>query len=299
MTWLLFAVFASAVYAVTNFVDKYILEKQINDYRGLVIYSAFVSFVFGSLCWILVGFPVLIPRDTILVISTGVLTIWGLALYFRALSSEETSTVIILMQMIPVITLLLSAIFLHERISSSQIYGFILIIGAIIGVSLKKEQLRMRLSSALLFVLLADFFWASANVLFKFVVSSENFSQLIAYESWGIALGGVIIYCCFPTVRSAFHKIKNSISKRALGFILINEVIFLIAKLLAFFAISLGPVSLVTIVGSTQVFFGIFYGWLLGALNWKIGQENISTFAMVKKLSLSVLGFAGIWLMQY
>ena len=48
---------------------------------------------------------------------------------------------------------------------------------------------------------------------------------------------------------------------------MVNEALFLGAKLLAFFAISLAPVSLVGVVGSTAVFFGMigvtFFGLFL------------------------------------
>ena len=45
-----------------------------------------------------------------------------------------------------------------------------------------------------MFVLLADTLWATANVLFKFVVASTTFTQLVAYESFGIAIGGLILF---------------------------------------------------------------------------------------------------------
>lgn len=299
MSWLFFAVLSSAVYAVTNFVDKYILEREVKDYRGLTVYTTLASFTFGILYWTFTGFPILGAQDAILVMGTGMLTIWGLSLYFRALSIEETSTVIILMQLVPVITLLMSSIFLGERISAAQVIGFILILAAVTGVSVKKTHLKMKFSKALLYILLADICWAAANVLFKFVVSTTTFSQLVPYESLGIAAGGVILYLLFPTVRDTYRITKNSLSKIGFSFIFINELIFVTAKILGYYAISLGPVSLVGIVSSTQVFFGIYYGWILTLLNRELFKEDISASGIIKRIFLAIVVFGGIWLMQY
>jgi drug/metabolite transporter (DMT)-like permease len=299
MYWLLFSIISSAVYAITNFVDKYLLEKQIKDYRGLVIFSTIVALFFGILSWIFAGFPILPLQDSVMVVLTGILTVWGLAFYFSTLASEETSTVIILMQLVPVITLIESSIFLHEKISTAQSFGFTLILSAIVGASFKKESLQVKPSKAFFFIILADILWASANVIFKFVTISTTFVQLVAYESFGIALGGLLLYIFSSTIRNAFYTTTKSLNKSAIGVIFINEIFFLIAKLLGYLAISLGPVSLVGLVGSTQVFFGIIYGWILTILLRKIYNEDISSDGLAKKILLFSLVFTGIWLMQY
>ncbi len=298
-SWLLFAVGASAVYAVTNFVDKYILEKKLTDSRGLIVYTAIVGFIFGSTFWMLSGFPTLVFWDAVLIILTGMFTIWGLSFYFQGLAEEETSTVIILMQMMPVITLFLSAIFLRERISFFQIIGFILIFIGIIGISVKREHFRVRLSSALFIIFLADIFWAISNIFVKFIITKTNFSQIIAYESFGIAFGGLILYLISSEIRNGFHRDCKILNRKAVSFIFLNELIFVIAKFLSFYAISLGPVSLVSIIGSVQVFFGIFYGWILSIFLRQIFYEKITIVNLRRRILLATIVFMGVWLVQY
>ena len=299
MSWLFFAIMSSAVYAMTNFVDKFLLEKEVKDYRGLVIYTSIIGFIFGSLFWMVFGFLTLPLFDALLVVGSGILTIWGLALYFRALTEEKTSTVIILMQMVPVITLFMSSTFLQEKISTFQLVGFILIFLSTISISLQKEKLKTRLSKALIFMLIADCFWAGSNVLFKFVVSQATFSQLVPYESIGISLGGLMLYILFTEIRNAFHQTQQSGSKKTILFITLNEILFLVAKMLGYFAISLGPVSLVGVVGSTQIFFGIYFGWILTLLIPNTYQEDLSASGIVKQIFFAIIVFGGMWLMQF
>ena len=106
--WLYLALLAPAVYTVVNFIDKYVVEHKVKDYRSMPIYGSLVGLVVGTLFWIAVGFPLLSFFDAVLVISTGVLTLFGYALYFNALSKSQTSYVIGLFQLIPLITSALS-----------------------------------------------------------------------------------------------------------------------------------------------------------------------------------------------
>lgn len=299
MTWLFFSILAAAAYAITNFIDKYLLETRVKDYQVMIIYSSIVAFIFGISYWIFAGWPSLDLKNSILVVATGILTIIGLAIYFKVLAEEQTSNVIILMQMTPAITLLLSVVFLGEKISNLQTFGFILIFTSVIFTLLKKEHFHLRISNILLYILLTDFLWACANVIFKFVTITASFSQLIGYESLGIALGGLLVYIFLPSVRKAFKISTKKHDIITISFIILNEIIFIAAKILTFYAISIGPVTLVSIVGGTQVFFVIFYGFVLAIFAHKIFKEDMSLYILVKKIILAIIGFLGIWLMQY
>lgn len=298
MDWLFFAVLSQAVYTVVVYIDKYILEKEVDDYRGIPIYSAIVATVIGSIIWFTIGSPTLNLKDALLIILTGVLTIWGLAAYFRALSSNEASNVMILFQMTSVITLVLSFFLLGERISSVQFLGFLLILFSSIAISLKKKLKKIKLSNIFFLVLLTDFFWASAYVIFKFVVDDTAFIKVISYESWGIGLGGLILYIVFPSIRKSFIKTNKKVGKRIVSIIAINEGIFLVSRLINYLAVSLGPVALVNVAGGTQIFFAIFYGFMLTMIAPKIFKENVSREGLFKKITLAGMVLLGLWLIK-
>lgn len=298
MNWLFFALLAPAVYAIVVFIDKYILEKEITDYRGMPIYSAAVAAIFGSAIWVVTGFPFLALTDTLLVILTGILTIWGVALYFKALSDNEASKLTFLFQMTPIITLILAYFFLGDKISSRQIFGFLLVLISTLGISVYKGLRKIHLSNAFLLILLTDFLWASAYTLFKFVADTNSFNKIISYESWGIGLGGLILYFLFPSIKKAFVNTNRRIKKRVFGLIIINEGFFLASRLLTYLAISMGPVALVNVVGGTQVLFAILYGLILTLIAPKIFQEDITKGGLSKKIVLASLVLLGLWLVQ-
>lgn len=296
--WLYLALLAPAVYTVVNFVDKYVVEHKVKDYRGMPIYGSIVGLVVGTLFWIAVGFPFLPLFDAVLVISTGVLTLFGYALYFNALSKSQTSYVIGLFQLIPLITLALSFIFLSERINGSQFVGFLMVLLTVLSLSINKEKKKFKFDSAFYLVLISDVFFAFANIILKFAITADSFTKIFSYESWGIALGGLILWLVFPTVRKAFLKTTKTVGTKVLGIMFLNEFIFIISKVITFLAIALGPVALVSVLGGTQVFYGILYGFILTIVAPKIFHEDISKGGLTKKIILMSLMFAGIWLIH-
>ena len=301
MNWLLFALLAPALDTLINFTDKYIIEREVTDYRGMPIYGTIVGLVVGTIYWIATGFPQLHPRDAALIIFTGMLSIWGLALYFKALTLEETSRIIVFFKAIPIFILGLSYLFLKETINLQQLLGFILILIAVLGVSKPSETNKLKsnfFSSALGLILLVDIIWAIAAILVKFTIQQNSFSKIISYESWGVGLGGLILYIFFPSIRNAFHNTLRTVRKRALMIMFINESIFVFSRAVTFYAYSLGPTALVSVIGTTQVFYGILYGYTLTNIAPKIFQENIQNKVITQKLIFALILIIGIYLVS-
>lgn len=298
MNWLFFALISQVVYTIVVFIDKLVLEKYIKNYLGMPLFSGVVALLFGTAFWIFSGFPTLALKDSLLVMSTGILLLFGTYFYFKALSKEESSMIIILFQLTPIIVLVMSWMFLKESITQKQLLGFILILIAAIGISIKKTNKRFKFSEGFVDVVMTDLLWGASYVLFKFVSDTNSFSKLISYESWGIALGGVILFTFFSDIREAFLQSLKKVKKSALNIIFLNEGIFILAKLLGYYAISLGPVALVTVIGSTQVFIGIFYGLLFTLFAPKLYKEDISKNILIKKSTFGLIAFTGIYLIS-
>lgn len=296
MNWIIPAIAAPAVYTIVNFIDKYIVSKQVKDYRGMPIYGTIVGFIIGTIFWIATGFPTLDLKDTIIVLLTGVLTIWGAYFYFEAMASDEASKLILWFQMTPVFILIMASIFLRETLSFQQLFGFLIVLSSVIAVSLENGVGGFRLSRNFLLIMLVNLMWGAGAILIKFAIGANSFSKILSYESWGLGLGGLILYLFVPHIRNAFLESFRKVSKTVLTVMFINEGFFVIAKSLTFFAYSLGPASLVSIVGSTQVFFGILYGYVLTIFLPKIIKEDISREKLTKKIFFAILSFLGLWL---
>lgn len=298
MNWIFFALLSPAVYALVNFIDKHLVSNAVKDYRAMPIYTSIVAFIAGTLFWIVTGFPVLGLRDAVIVIFTGMLAIWSLFFYFKALADEETTTIIILFQMLPVLSLIFGYVILGETISFRQLIGFIFIIAAAIGISIRPlEKNEKFFSSAFILILAYNVMWALSGVLVKFAINANSLPKIISFESWGIAGGGLIVFLLSSSIRKAFMKNTKFIKKNVLGILFLNEALFVLAKSLAFYAYILGAVALVSVLSSTQVFFGILYGFTLTKVFPKLFKEDISSRGLTKKIALALLVGVGILLL--
>ncbi len=294
MSWLVYALLAPLIFTIVNFIDKLILEKHVRNPASMSPYIAIMALFNGSLLWIITGFPFPPLRDVFVVMVSGMLTSIGALLYYRALSMEETSKVIVLIQIQPVIVLTLSFLLLHETISAFQFIGFVLILGSAVTLAAKRGMGGIHFSKSLGLLLIVNFQWALSVVLFKLVTADGHFEQFLAYESWGFALGGLVIYLLVRSVRDAFHENFRTIPRQALGIIVVNETIFLGAKLLTLAAVALGPTALVSVLGGTQVFFGIVAGWALTVLAPTIYREEIARHDLIRKGAVALVLFIGI-----
>ncbi len=300
MNWVLLALLAPAIYAAVNFIDKHLVSNEIKDYSVMPIYTAFVAFIAGGLFWFFTGQPILAPRDALIVIATGIITVWSLFLYFKALADEETTTIIILFQTLPIFSLIFGYFILGETISPMQFLGFILVIGAALGVTMKPKQKGEKIISQAFFLILAfNILWALAGVLIKFAINANSFSQILSYESWGIAIGGALVFIFVPGIRKNFMKSLKQIKTRVLAILFVNEGIFVIAKSISFSAFALGPVALVSVLNSTQVFYGILYGIFLTKALPKLFKEDISKEGIIKKIGFAIIMFVGIVLISF
>lgn len=298
-SWIFYALLAPAAYAAINYVDKYLIESKVKDYRGMPLYSAIAGSVFGTAIWFSYGFPLLTLTQGLLVIMTGVLSVIALALYFKSLAEEETSIIIILFQLGPVFSLTLSYFLLGEAINAVQLSGFVLILISAIGASIKFAKNSIKLTNAFWLILINDFLWALANVLFKFVSNENSFSTLIIYEGWGFGIGGLILWFLYPSAKKAFQENVRAVGKSVMSIIFVNEGLFVLARLLTYFALTMASIALVTVLGSTQVFFGLGYGIILTLLFPKIFKEEINIKNLSKKLIFALLATGGIVLVNW
>lgn len=298
MNWIALSLLAPAIYTVVNYIDKYVVEHKVKDSRGMPIYGTIVALLFGTAVWLIGGMPTLSTQNGLLLLASGMLSMWGFALYFYALARSQTSYIIALLQTTPVFTLILSQIFLDEHLSHLQIAGFVVIFSAILGLSIDKVERRIKLNGAFYAIIVANLFFACAAISIKYTVNLNGFVPILAYESWGLVIGGTILYLGFENVRRAFHKSFREVGNTTLGIMFFNESLFVVSKAVTFLAISLGPVALVGVLGGTQVFYGFVYGIVLTLLFPRIFNEDTSKREVIKKAIFSSILFIGIWLLS-
>jgi uncharacterized membrane protein len=293
MNWLIIALIPPALYAVSNFFDKFLVEKRVKDPYVLVVIAGAISFVTGLIILFVRGFPLLLNTQIILLLTAGTLGELGLIPYLKALKLDDASRVVPLFRLIPVFVLILSALLLGEVLNLAQYVGFIIILIASIVVSLKKLSLSfLRLRKSFWYMVLSSIMFAFWIVLFRFVVVESNFWDTLGWELLGGGIGALLIFTFY---RKAI--IITYMKRDTFALVITNETIYVGARLLAFYAISLVSATLVTIVESTQPLFVLVYGLILSRWYPSVIKEDTKANVIILKLTAAVFMIIGIGLL--
>ncbi len=107
-----FSILSPAIFAVINYIDKFLLEKHNISPTVITVYGGIYAFVAGLIILVFTGLYPIDSKSLIIILSSGILTSLYLLPYYKALSLDETSYVIPLFQFYPIFVLLLSFLFL-------------------------------------------------------------------------------------------------------------------------------------------------------------------------------------------
>lgn len=299
MSWIVFALCAPVFDTIVNFIDKYLVGEKLDDYRALPIFMGIVGTIAGLVLLAFRGFNLLPGLDMILLIFAGVLTYFSIYYYFKTLDFEETSIVVLLFQASPIITLALSALFLREVITLQQLFGFILVLAASTSVSINSvESGKFSLSKSFYYIMASNIFWSCSAILYKYTAESNDFVTTLGIEGIGIGVGALIAFSFDKKIRRAFVTSMPKVSLTVLSLLTLNELLSLAGKWIVFWAVLLGPVALVDVVVSVQVFYAILAGWILTRMFPKIFKEDISKKGLLLKTVAAFTLLIGVYLIS-
>lgn len=296
MSWIFFAIAAPALYAVSNFIDKFIIEKHISNVAVLTILGGFVALPFAVITLAFRHFPTYPPGQTALILLAGICMELALLPYFKAISLDEVSRVIPVFQLIPVLVLFLSFLTLGERLNPSQLTGFLFVVSGAYLISLKRLGAGMfNLRKSFKWILLASVLWAVPSIIFRFISVQQGFWDAIAYEFLGAAVGAFILLLV-PSLRKGFSDESQRIKKFVWGILVSNEALYLLSRLIGFYAIAIAPaVALASALNGFMPLFSLIYGIILSVWFPAIIKEDIQKSTLLLKLTSIVLILVGVW----
>jgi drug/metabolite transporter (DMT)-like permease len=292
----LFGLLATALYGMTNFIEKYILDKKVSDPNVVMVLSCFMNGFLGLILFIFFPqFRINNIGQSLLLLISGALMIVYILPYLKALYLEDTSLIIPLFQLISVFTLIFEAIFFGQFLSIRQILGMVIIIlsGLMLGNTHILQILKPRKTFWLM--MLSCFLVSFCFIIFKGVSENIGFWKSVTYNLLGGGLTGVVL-CLLPRNRALLKKIDY----RSIWLIfLADDLIDAIARFCYFYATTFTMVTLVQLIGATQGYFVLIYGIILTLLFPKIIKEDIRWKTIKNKLLVGVVMFAGLWLVYF
>ncbi len=293
MNWLLYAVASPALYSLTNYIDKFLVEKRIKNPLLVPIFGGLTTLILGILIFIIKNFPILPLLQAILILISGIFLFLYLIPYFKALSTEETSRVVPLFQMSSVLVLIMSSLFLRETLSLKQLFGFLFILIGGFAISAETPDLKIFIPrKSFWLMMLSAMLWSFTVIIFKFIVTSNDFWTTLAYESLGVGLASFIALIFQWRQFSTF--ITSSFKGDIIILFTVNELLSEVAQFAYSLALFLAPAPLVSVIGGTQPFFVLLFGIILSLFFPHLIEENIEKKTLFLKLLFIFLIFFGV-----
>ena len=302
MTWFFIALIGPLLYAMTNHIDKVLLEKYFKEsgVGTLILFSSLLS---------ILALPFLFWADSTvfsvgwfnmsIMALVGTLNMLVLWFYLLAIRDEEASIVIVFYQLVPVFGLILGYFILNETLNKLELIAMaIIILGTtIISFEIDAENKFKLRRQTISLMLAASFCWALGSVIFKFVALEENVWRSLFWEHVVLVIFGIIIFIFKSSYRKSFLSALKNNSKAILSLNVANETLYMVGNLVFAFSYLLAPIALVLLVDSFQPIFVLGIGIFLTVFFPHVSVENIQAKHLWQKFIAICITGIGTYLL--
>lgn len=263
MIWLLTGIVSPFLWSINNAVDQLLMRQ---DFKGQGLPYLGVA----SILAILIAAPIMAYdraffditlMDNMLFFIMAVLGLFAFWPYMVALEKDEASHVVPFFQTIPVFVFVFSYIGMGETITSQQLIGSALIMGAAFLIMFDWHTFRFRLQPIML-MLAASFMLGVATVIQRYTMQEIAWYTVfgwICLHSFFLGLGFLL---CHRGSRRLAHTIFLSGNLRLLTLVTMQEVISFAAFMLFTISLAYAPAAgLTQTLNGFQPFFVLVVGW--------------------------------------
>jgi drug/metabolite transporter (DMT)-like permease len=296
MTWFFIALIGPFLYALTNHIDKILLEKYFKEsgVGTLLLFSSLLSALALPFLFLADTTAFSVGWTSILALAfVGILNILVLWCYLLALKDEEASVAVVFYQLVPVFGYVLGYLILGEVLTQLQLIAMaVIILGtAIISFEIDAEN-KFRLRGATIPLMLgAAFFWALESVVFKAVALEEALWRSLFWEHLMLTIAGILIFVFIRSYRTHFLTAIRQNSRGILSLNVANESLYMLGNISFSIAYLLAPVALVLLTESYQPLFVFAIGIFLTLFFPKLTSEKIEAKHLWQKgIAIAITG---------
>jgi drug/metabolite transporter (DMT)-like permease len=302
MTWFLIALIGPVLYALTNFIDKLLLEKYFKNggVGTLVLISSLISVFVLPFIFLLDNTVFSVGYTQILTLAVvGILNVVVIWCYLLALRDEEASIVVVFYQLVPVFGSILGYFILGEVLSQIQLIAMAIIIfgTTIISFEIDAENKFKLRRKTIFLMLVAALAWAIESVLFKAVALEENLWRSVFWEHLMMTIVGLLIFIFIRSYRENFLSAMRDNSRRILSLNVLNETIYIVGNIVVAFTYLLAPIGLVLLTESFQPIFVFMLGIFFTFFFPKIATEKIYARHIIQKVIAICITGLGTYLL--
>lgn len=299
MSWIVIALASATVSGVVNVFDKTFIHKYARTVQTLPLLVGFAQVTIGIVVLAAVPLP-----DTVSLWFSATALVSGIifgisgSLMLKVLFQQEVSRTVPVMQIAPIFAAAFALIFLDETITAMQWLAILSTVAGAVMLSVRFDNGfgGIPLNRNFFILVLAAAIFAMGNIVGK--VALEHLPVMYTHGMRSLGLGAVFLL--FHLRREPLQHVKEMLKERSPGLLVVgaNELVIANSSLiLLLWALSIGPVSLVTALVATRAMFIVIFSTLL-ALIWRGALGEVITVRAIAvktgSTALIVAGVAGI-----
>lgn len=299
------SLFAATIFwSLTIVIDRELVFERFDN--PLLVFLC--SFSFSSvliLPLIFFIFEIKIPGITSLkyILAIVFFYIFGYILYFRAISIVNASVISIFLKLSTIIVVLYGILIFKETYSNTSYIGIFLVLSSTFIISLSRssaKRVKIVSGKGLLLMISSSICFSFMIILQKSILSKNliNFSNLYIWQ-YLITLFCIIF---FILITSYKYKIYNVIKgKKTVSLPAVSQFFNECGEILWIMALSLGPVSLASVVSSSTTVFVLLLSLFIAYMYRDTSWENLNTVSIFIKafsIIIMIIGFVLIFLIK-
>lgn len=264
MNWTSIAIFSAAIFAAVNVIDAHLIARRMPGLRAFLLPLVIIHAFYASLVLYLFPFPAGIGWQALAVaFGSNTIRLLGVTVMLYYMKKEEISRIVPIAYSYPVFVALIAMPLLGESLGSAQWLAIVIVVAGAAIVSFRRSPLGSTqwLGRAFFVLIGSSLLFALADIGSKYALNYISFWNMFSVN--GFCLFGVFSVIAFR--RHVFWQLKNMKHRnRTLGLQLFNETLAPLAIVTLYWALSMGPVSLVSALVSTRPVFVAVYALVLG-----------------------------------
>jgi len=294
--WFYFVILSLILLSVVNVIDKILVSKYSITPLAFVMILGATSFMpFVTLPFFrLASIPLHIIALTIII---GFIRIYYTLPYFKSLTIEEVSRVVPLWQLTPLFVLGLSSLVLNESLKAQSYVAFTLLVlgGTLFSI---KPGKGMRLSMAFYLMIIASFLFAAYSIALKYLYSFNDFYTIFIWVQVG-SFAAFFQLFVLKRFRNYLLQAYETSNKRIGTVIVLEQVVAYVSLACFNYAISLGPVVLISALGSMQPLFVLLFATILSLQFPRVLDESMTRADVVLKGSGIIAIFVATYIINF
>lgn len=279
--WVLLGILVAFLFSISNIIDKIAISDEFKDARiATTLYGFSMAFL------LLIGFFVPVMTSfTVISLSflSGCISLVAVYLYYILFENSDVSNAVPLLSLTPLAVLIISY-FLFSEVFTLEKYigvGAILLGSYLLGTD---GEFRKVKSKSFFFLLLGTIlFFAMEKIILKIATTHASQWVVLFWISIPHILIGLLMFALHHP--SILDKTQNK------GFIhlIISNLLYVVGFIVLTFAISQGPVSLVSSLSKTAPFFVFVLASVMSIKFPNLIHEKVTKSIITKKFVLITL----------